>query len=159
MAPGYCLDRVLQLGQREFLWHQLENDRSIFELCTQPCDGRCQYAPVIEAHGLSQCRKRGPGERRLAAITSRLFHQSGIVEELIAVEHLFLIPWAVVGPEAEPKPLAAPKRATRLWAIRAASPFAQKRHDHLVENVRPLLAPILPREEPVPGLEAGSGRP
>ncbi len=40
----------------------------------------------------------------------------------------------------------------------AARPVVEQRQDDFVEDVRPLLAPVLPREEAIPRLEAGTGR-
>src|SRR5262245_5985474 len=159
MAPGYRLDRVLQLGQGKFMRHELEHDGAIFELGAQPSDGGCQDAPVVEAHRRSQCRKRRPSQRNLSSIAARLFDQASIVEELIAIEHLFLVPRAAIGSKTEPQSLAPSEGATRLWAVRASGPFSQQRHDYLVENLRPLFTPVLPRKEPIPGLEPGSCRP
>src|SRR5262249_25032176 len=128
----------------------------VFELGAQPCDGRCQDSPVVKAHRLAQGWEWRASESYLASIASRLFNRSRFVEELIAIEDFLLVPRTAVGAETEPKALAPSDGTARLGAVRATGPLREEWQDHLVKNLRPLLAPVLPREEPVPGLKACS---
>src|SRR5689334_2307673 len=117
MAPGYCLDRVLQLGQRELLRHELENNGPIFELGTQSRDGCCKDSPVVKAHRLTQGWEPGARQRHLASIAPRLYHQSRFVKELITVEDLLLVPWTAVDAETELKTFAPSDSTARLRAV------------------------------------------
>src|ERR1700732_2886675 len=54
VAPRDRLHGALQLGEGELARHQLEYDRTVFELGAQPRDGGGEDAAVIEAHRLAQ---------------------------------------------------------------------------------------------------------
>ena len=47
------LDGFLQLKQSEHGRHQLKHDGAIFDLAPEPAHGGCQYAPMVEGHGLA----------------------------------------------------------------------------------------------------------
>src|ERR671931_1528423 len=96
-------------------------------------------------------------QRGFAAVAPRLLDQAGLVEELIAVEHFLFVPRAAAGAKAKPNALAPAQRARGLGFVGAHSPLVEQRQGDLVEDVRALLAPVLPRKEAVPGLEAGAG--
>ena len=95
------------------------------------------------------------GTRGLAAVARRLLDQPRLVEQLVAVEHLLLVPGRAADAEAEPQPLAPAERRGRL-AMPRRGPLLEQRHDDLVEDRGPPLAPVLPRKEAVPRLEPGA---
>ena len=111
------------LGQREFLRHQLEHHRPVFELGAQPRDRGRQDAAMIEAHRLAERRQLAARERRFAAVAPRLLDQAGLVEQLVAVEHLLLVPGRAADAEAQPQPLAPAERAAGLRPLRARRPI------------------------------------
>src|SRR5262249_21040960 len=150
VAPRDRLHGALQLGQGELARHQLEYDRTVFELGAQPRDGGGEDAAVIEAHRLAQPRHGLPRPRGLAGLAARLLDQAGLVEELVAVERLLFVPRAAAEPEARAHALAAAERARGRGLAGAARPILEQRQDDLVEDLRPLIAPILPREEAIP---------
>src|SRR4029077_16278719 len=86
-----------------------------------------------------------------------LLDQPGFVEQLVAIEDLLLVPGRAAVAEAQAQPPAAAEGAAGLRPLRARGPFGEQGQDRGIENLRPLLAPVLPRKEPVPGLEAGAG--
>src|SRR5439155_6955191 len=112
-------------------------------------------APVVEAHRLAQRRERAARQRCFAPVAPRLHDQPRLVEQLIAVERLLLVPWAAADPEAQAQPFAPADRTPWLGFFGATRPVGQQGQDDAVEDVRPGLAPVLPRKEAVPGLEAG----
>ncbi len=155
--PGDRFDGALQIGEGELARHQLEHHGAIFQLGAQSRDRGRKDAAVIESHGLAQRRHARAPERGAAAVTSRLLDQARLVEELVAVEHLLLVPRAATGAEAQAHALASAKRAPSLGLVDALGPLREQRQHDLVEDLRPLFAPILPREEAIPGLESGAG--
>src|SRR5499426_483766 len=158
VAPRDRLHGALQLGEGEFARHQLEYDGTVFELGAQPRDRGGEDAAVIEAHRLAQPGRGLPRQRGFAAVAACLLDQAGLVDELVAVEHLLLVPRAAAERETRPHALAPAQRTRRRGLGRAARPILEQRQDDLVEDVRPLLPPIFPREEAIPWLEAGAGR-
>ena len=138
------LDGALQFGERELARHQLEHHRTIFEFGAQPRDRGREDAPVIVPHRLAQRGEWPPRQRGLAAVAPRLLDQAGFVQQLVAIERFLFVPGAAAAAEAEPDPLAPAERAPRLRLVGAGRPFLEHRQDDLVENVRPLLSPILP---------------
>src|SRR6516162_611073 len=158
VAPRDRLHGALQLREGELARHQLEYDRTVFELGAQPRDGGGEDAAVIEAHRLSQPGHGLPCQRGLAAVAARFLHQAGLVEEFVAVERLLLVPRAAAEREARAHALAAAQRARGRGLGGAARPILEQRQDDLVEDLRPLIAPIFPREEAIPWFESGAGR-
>src|SRR5215470_10875757 len=118
-----------------------------------------QVAPRDRLHGALQL---GEGElarqRGFAAAAARFLDQAGLVDELVAVEHLLLVPRAAAERETQAHALAPAQRTRRRGLGRAARPILEQRQDDLVEDVRPLFPPIFPREEAIPWFEAGAGR-
>src|SRR5262245_19769856 len=100
VAPRDRLHRALQFGEGELARHQLEYDGTVFELGAQPRDRGGEDAAMIEAHRLAQPRHRSPRQRAFAALAARFLDQAGLVEELVAVEHLLLVPRAAAEREA-----------------------------------------------------------
>src|SRR5262249_14160692 len=94
VAPRDRLHGALQFGEGELARHQLEYDGTVFELGAQPRDRGGEDAAVIEAHGLAQPGHGLPRQRGFAAVAARFLDQAGLVDELVAVEHLLLVPWA-----------------------------------------------------------------
>src|SRR5262249_55450557 len=123
VAPRDRLHRALQLGEGELARHQLEYDGTVFELGAQPRDRGGEDAAVIEAHGLAQPGHGLPRHRGFAAVAARFLGQAGLVDELVAVEHLLLVPWAAAEREAQAYALAAAERARRRGLGRAARPI------------------------------------
>src|SRR5215813_3861645 len=158
VAPRDRLHRALQLGEGELARHQLEYDGTVFELGAQPRDRGGEDAAVIEAHRLAQPGRGLPRQRGFAAVAARFLDQAGLVDELVAVEHLLLVPRAAAERETQAHALAPAQRARRCGLGRAARPILEQRQDDPVEDVRPLLAPIFPREEAIPWFESGAGR-
>src|SRR5947207_1980283 len=117
MPPGNRLDGALQLGQRELARHQLEHDRAVFELGAQARDRGREDAPVVEAHGFAERREGLARERRLTAVAARLLDETGVVEELVAIEHLLLVPGGAAGAKAQPQPLTPAERAAGLRPV------------------------------------------
>src|SRR5262249_59760179 len=78
-------------------------------------------------------------------------------DELVAVEHLLLVPRAAAGGKTLAQPLAPAERAGRIVARLAPRPGVEGRQDGAVEDLRPARPPVLPGEEPVPRREAGAG--
>src|SRR5690606_14587604 len=71
-----------------------------------------------------------------------------------ALQHLLLVPG---GSFAGRLVSTAETQAQTFVAARdAAGPFGEWRHNRLVDDGGTSVAPIFPREEPVPGLEAGA---
>src|SRR5262249_24983844 len=157
VAPRDRLHRALQLGEGELARHQLEYDGTVFELGAQPRDRGGEDAAVIGAHGLGPPGDGLPRQRGFAAVAARFLDQTGLVDELVAVKHLLLVPWTAAKREAQAHALAAAERARRRGFGRAARPILEQRQDDLVEDVRPLLPPVFPREEAIPGFESGAG--
>src|SRR5215831_441383 len=158
VAPRDSLHGALQLGEGELARHQLEYDRTVFELGAQPRDRGGEDAAVIEAHRLSQPRRGLSRQRGFAAVAARFLDQAGLVEELVAVEHLLFVPRAAAEREARAHALAAAECARRRGLGGTSRPILEQRQDDLVEDLRPLLAPIFPREEAIPWFESGAGR-
>src|SRR6516162_2989040 len=158
VAPRDRLHGALQLREGELARHQLEYDRTVFELGAQPRDGGGEDAAVIEAHRLSQPGHGLPRQRGLAAVAARLLDQTGLIEELVAVERLLFVPRAAAEREARTHALAAAERARGRGLGGTARPILEQRQDNLVEDLRPLIAPIFPREEAIPWFEPGAGR-
>src|SRR6516165_2780200 len=158
VAPRDRLHGALQLGESELARHQLEYDRTVFELGAQPRDGGGEDAAVIEAHSLAQPRHGLPRQRGFAAVAARLLDQTGLIEELVAVERLLFVPRAAAEREARTHALAAAERARGRGLGGTARPILEQRQDNLVEDLRPLIAPIFPREEAIPWFESGAGR-
>src|SRR6266478_2204572 len=157
VAPRNRLHGALQLREGELARHQLEYDRTIFELGAQPRDGGGEDAAVIEAHRLAQPGHGLPRQRGFAAVAARFLDQAGLVEELVAVERLLFVPRAAAEREARAHALAAAERARGRGLGGAARPILEQRQDDLVEDLRPLIAPIFPREEAIPWFETGAG--
>ena len=66
-----------------------------------------QDPPVVEAHGPSERRDVGPGFGGLAPVAAGLGEQAGLVEQLVALQHLLLVPAAAVQPAADTQTLDA----------------------------------------------------
>src|SRR5262249_39547970 len=152
------LHGALQFGEGELARHQLEYDGTIFELGAQPRDRGGEDAAMIEAHRLAQPRHRFPRQRGLAAVAARFLDPARLLEALVAVDHLRPAPGAAAAREAYPHAPAPAERARRRGLGGAARPILEQRQHDLVEDVRPLLAPIFPREEAIPWFESGAGR-
>src|SRR5215831_2168485 len=152
------LDGGLQLGEREFRRHQLEDHRAILQLGAQARDRGRENAPMVEPHRRAERRQLAALERGLAAVAARLLDEARLVQELVAVEHLLLVPWAAARREALAQPLAPAERARGIVARLALRPGVERRQDRAVEDLGPPGAPVLPREEAVPRREAGAGR-
>src|SRR3990172_5096215 len=89
MSAGNRLNRALQLGQRERLVHQFEYHGPIFELRPEARDRGGEDAPVVEAHRYTRAA-RGLAVQDRPPVAPGLDHQTGVVEELVAVERAFL---------------------------------------------------------------------
>ena len=116
VPAGDRLDGALQFGEREFGRHQLEHHRAVFQLGAQPRDRGGEDAAVVEAHRLAERGQLARVQRRLAAVAPRFLDQPRLVEQLVAVEHLLLVPGRAADAEAEPQPLAPAERAAELAA-------------------------------------------
>src|SRR2546425_521893 len=81
-------------------------------------------------------------------VAARLLDQSCFVKQLVAVEHLFLVPGRAADGETMPHPLA-PAERSRWLVLAGLRPMLQQRHDGLVEDAGPPVAPILPGKEAV----------
>ena len=102
--------------------HQLEHHRAVFQLGAQPRDRGGEDAAMVEAHRLAERRASGARERRFAAVAPRLLDQARLVEQLVAVEHLLLVP----GLPPTPKHSAAARAGRardRARARRSAPPI------------------------------------
>src|SRR5262249_1024652 len=148
VAPRDRLHRALQLGEGELARHQLEYDGTVFELGAQPRDRGGEDAAGIEAPWLPQ---PGDGLPRQPGLAAAFLARAGRVDECVAVGPFLLVPGAAAEREAQAHALAAAERARRRGFGRAARPILEQRQDDLVEDVRPLLPPIFPREEAIPG--------
>ena len=96
-------------------------------------------------------------ERGRAAVAPRLLDQPGFVEQLVAVEHLLLVPRRAA--DAEGRAAAARAGRARGRARHAVGAVhSSSSGDDRVEDRGRALAPVLPREEAVPRLEVGAGR-
>ena len=114
-APaGDRFDGALQLGQREFARHQFEHHRAVFELGAQSRDRGREDAAVVETHRLAERRQLFARQRGFAPVAARFLDQARFVQELVAVEHAFLVPGAAAGAEGEAQPFAPPERMRRL---------------------------------------------
>ena len=71
VAPRNRLHGALQLREGELARHQLEYDRTVFELGAQPRDGGGEDTAVIEAHRLAQPGHGLPRQRGFAAVAAR----------------------------------------------------------------------------------------
>ena len=157
VPAGDRLDRALQFGERELGRHQLEHHRAVFQLGAQPRDRGREDAAVVEAHRLAERRDLAARDRGLAAVAARLLDQAGLVEQLVAVEHLLLVPRRAADAEAVPQPLAPAERPRRIVACRS-SPIARA-----AARWSSRMSGRPPRQsshgkEAVPRLEAGAGR-
>src|SRR5581483_6784990 len=92
MPSGNRLDRILQRGKRERRGHQLEHDRAIFQLCTQPRNRRRQNPAVIETHRHAERRERFTRERSFPPVALRLRDKPRFIEKLVTFQNLLLVP-------------------------------------------------------------------
>src|SRR5262249_668291 len=83
--------------------------------------------------------------------------ESGLVEQLVAVERLLLVPRAAADRKALTQPLAPAERARRIAARLMFCPGLERRQDRAVEDFGPPAAPVLPGKETVPRREPGAG--
>ena len=85
------LNTALQLQQGELRRHQLEHDRTVFDLGAKPGDPGREDAAMIGGH--RPARNDG---RRAAAVARGFRDQRGLVEQFVALQDQFLIPLAVI---------------------------------------------------------------
>ena len=145
-APGQRFHRLLELQQREFLGHQLEHHRPVFDLGTQPRHGGRENAPVVMTHALPG---QGLGLRGFHnPVAQRLRHESRLEQQLIALQHQLFVPLVVIEPEHHRHALQT--LLARGDIRRAFAPLAQTRQDGLVDQRRLAAAPIFPGEIAIP---------
>src|SRR5882762_10211949 len=135
MTAGDRLHGGLQVGQGELARHQLENHRTVFELGAQPRDGGRQDTAMVVPHRLAQGGQVRALERGLAAVVARLLDQPGFVEQLVAVEHLLLVPWASAGGKTLAQAFAPAERTGWIVARLVAGPGVERGQDRVVENL------------------------
>ena len=92
MPAGDCLDRALQIGERELRRHQLEHDRAVFHLRAQPRDGCCKNSPVVEWHRFAEGRELAALLRGFTSVAPRLLDKARFIQQLVAVERALLVP-------------------------------------------------------------------
>ena len=79
---------------------------------------------MVEGHGAAKLRQLTPLRRGLAAVPLRLGHEPRLVEQLVALQHLFLVPLRADA-EAYFQPLGAPERPGGLIGGSSAARSAQ----------------------------------
>src|SRR5687768_3372345 len=95
MATENGLDGPLQFEEGEAVGHELENYRPVFDFRTQPAHGRRQYAAVVELHRRTEIGQVRPLAGRLTPVCFGLQEETGLVEQLIAVEDFLIVPAAL----------------------------------------------------------------
>ncbi len=152
--PGDGLDRALQGRQGELGRHQFEHHRAVLDLAPDARQASGQDAAVIRDHRLAQGGRQGGGLGRILAlgpgpVAGGLGGQARLVEQLVALQHPFLVPRRAV--QGEGQPGAGPLAGV------LAGPAAQGRGDGLVQQGRATVAPVLPGEEGRPRGPGGVG--
>jgi hypothetical protein len=92
----------LQLQQGEFRRHQFENHGTVFDLGAQPRDSGCENAAVIAGHGPA-----GNDGRGICPVTHGFRNQAGLVQQFIALQYQFLVPFALIEAERDGDALPA----------------------------------------------------
>src|SRR5215831_7044648 len=108
---------------------------------------------MVEPHRDAKLRQRVAGQRGWTAVAARLFHQARLIEQLVAVEHALLVPMRAVRAEIEPHAVLAGECARHLRRLALRGPCRELAEDVAFDDRGPALAPILPWEEAIPGLE------
>ena len=123
MPPRDRFHGALQFSECEFGRQKFKHHRAVFQLGAQPRDRGGENAPVVEAHGYAEAGDRLARQCRRAAVAPRLLDQSGLVEQLVAVEHALLVPMRALGAEIQPDAILAAERArgVRLLGLRRPS--------------------------------------
>src|SRR5215467_7439355 len=101
------LHRLLQLKQGEHLGHQLEDDGLAFQTASQLTDGACEHARMVAEHWMGEPWHQ-PSHRPgvldgLRAVPCK----TRLAQELVALEHLLLVPCRPVATEGNAQAPAA----------------------------------------------------
>src|SRR5262249_26300652 len=141
--------RLLQFEQGENLRHQLEDDGLAFETAAQLSNGACEHARMVAEHRMCQPWHQ-PSDRpgvldgwRAAPCETRL------AQELVALEHLLLVPACPVAAKRNAQaPAALHTIAIRVICTIIANrgPGLETGFDHLAQALGFALPPVLPRE-------------
>src|SRR5262249_22421502 len=139
---GERLDGALERQQCKPLRHQLENDRTVFDLSPQPRDAGGQNAAMVMHHRRTRQWIDHPTTPRC------LRNQPSLIEKLVALQGELLVPRTAGQTERDVDAVLAlaPRRAVAL------RPCTQTGCDHPLDQGGRAGAPILPRQEPVPAL-------
>src|SRR4029078_11364112 len=85
------LYRLLQIEQGKFRRQQLEHHRPVFELAAQATHGGSKNAAMVEFHWPAKIGELHTLERGPAAVARALGDEPGLVEQLVALQHLLLV--------------------------------------------------------------------
>src|SRR5262245_42072424 len=100
---------------------------------------------MVEHHaGTERSRLR----MRRAAVADRFLDEARLVEQLVAIEDLFLVPGQPI--ESEAQPGAFPATVSRRGVRRVLGEVLEGRGDRFTDDFRFCLAPVFPREIAVP---------
>src|SRR5665648_952456 len=106
---------------------------------------------MVQRHGPAKLGHVAPLVRRGAAVALRLLDEPRLVEQLIALQHLLLVP-AGADAEADLEPFRSPQSPRgvirRWWPL---GPFLQPRLDFVRQDLGLAVPPVLPRQIRVPG--------
>src|SRR5580700_6353543 len=113
---------------------------------------------MVETHRCTEVRDLFARQRRGPTVPARFLDQAGFIEQLITVEHAFLVPMLAAGAEIQPHAILAAQGACRVRLLALAGPAREFGKDVALDDGGPLLPPVFPRKEPVPGLERRARR-
>jgi len=105
---------------------------------------------MVVAHGEAKRRQRAAPQRRPSPIAQRFLDEAGLVEQFVALKHVFLEEAAPLRFEQQVQPRAARQAGGRNFARRLVDPALETRQDRRFDQFGAALAPVLPGEEVVP---------
>ncbi len=141
---GQGLHGALELEQGEGFRQHLEHHRTVLDLAPQPAHGGGEDAAVVERHVLADAGGFG----FLAPVAVGLGHQAGLVEQFEPLQHQFVVPGRMAEPEGDVGAIMS--FAPFVSRFRRVRPPSQFRGDGVVDQFRPAVAPVFPREIAVP---------
>src|SRR5262249_32374107 len=124
--------------------HQFKNDRPIFDLRPQPRDTGSQDATMIEDHrpAWNECRLLAHAD------ADRFFDEACFIDQFVALQDQFLIPWRAIKAERDRQTLCALTPLRRI--ARGLRPGAQSGDHGLFNECRWRCTPVFPRKIVVP---------
>src|ERR1700686_2801118 len=108
---------------------------------------------MVETHRGAEARDLLARQRRGPSVPPRFLDEACFIEQFITVEHAFLVPMLAAGAEIQPHAILAAQGARGVGLLALAGPVREFGQDVALDDGGPLLPPVFPREEAVPGLE------